>query len=52
MEVYEPNILNPGEEMKIRAKISPSSGAASTNWITVATANGIPASVLFSGYNP
>jgi len=52
VEVYEPNILNPGEEMKIRAKLDPSAGAASTNRATVSTANGISASVIFSGYNP
>jgi hypothetical protein len=52
VEVYDPNILNPGEEMKIRARISPSSGATSTNWATMSTANGISASVIFSGYNP
>ena len=47
-EVFESDILNPGEEMVIEAKLNPSVGAATTNLVVVATQNGIPASIVFS----
>ena len=51
-EVFEPGILNPGEEMVIKAKLSPSVGEETTNMVVVSTPNGIPASTSFSGYTP
>jgi hypothetical protein len=47
-EVFEPNVLNPGEQIKIRAQLEPSVGAGTTNMVVVATANGIPVSTYFS----
>jgi hypothetical protein len=45
--VFEPGILNPGEEMTIQAKVSPTVGAGTTNWATVATPNGISLTAYF-----
>ena len=47
-EEFEPNVLNPGEEIKIRAQLNPPAGAATTNLVVVCTPNGIPASISFS----
>jgi len=47
-EVFEPNVLNPEEQVKIRAQLDPPVGAGTTNMVVVATANGIPVSTYFS----
>ena len=47
-EVFEPNVINPEEQIKIRAQLNPSVGADTTNMVVVATANGIPFSTYFS----
>lgn len=47
-EVFEPGILNPGEEMVIEAKLSPAVGAGTTNLAVISTPSGIPASIAFS----
>ncbi len=47
-EVYEPGILNPGEEMVIRARISPPVMEGTTNVASIATPNGITASTVFT----
>jgi len=47
-EVFEPNILNPGEEIKIMARLDPSVGEDTTSLVVVSTPNGIPASINFS----
>lgn len=46
-EVFEPNILDPGEEMVVRLKVEPSVGLTTTNRITLSTANGVTASTIF-----
>jgi len=51
-EVFDPGLLNPGEEIIIEAKLSPSVGEETTNLIVVATPNGMPASIVFAGYAP
>ena len=48
-EVYEPGILNPGEVVFIRARLSPAVGSKTTNMLTVSTANGVAASAQFEG---
>lgn len=48
-EVFEPAILNPGEKIKIEAKLNPSAGEDTANLVVISTPNGIPASVSFSG---
>ena len=47
-EVYEPNILNPGEEIIIRATISPAIPAQTNNQVTIATPNGIRLTAPFT----
>lgn len=47
-EVFETGIVNPGEEMVIRAELSPSAGADTTNLVVVSTSNGISATTTFS----
>jgi hypothetical protein len=47
-EIFEPNILNPKEQMLIRAKLNPAVGAGTTNMAVVATPSGITASTYFS----
>ena len=47
-EVYEPNVLNPKEQMLIRAQLNPPVGAGTTNMAVVATPSGITASTYFS----
>lgn len=46
-EVFEPNILNPGERIVIRAKLSPAVGTSTTNLVVISTPNGVPASIVF-----
>ena len=47
-EVFGPNVLNPEEELMIRAQLNPSAGAGTTNMVVVATPSGITASTYFS----
>jgi hypothetical protein len=47
-EVYEPNVFNPGEEMIIRANISPTIPTQTDNQVTIATPNGIRLAAPFS----
>jgi len=47
-EIFEPNVLNPEEEIMIRAQLNPSAGAGTTNMVVVATPSGITASTYFS----
>ena len=47
-EVFEPNIVNPGEEIVIEAQLNPAVGDNTTNLVVISTPNGIPASVTFS----
>ncbi len=48
-EVFEPGILNPGEVMLVRLKLSPGAGSGTTNWVIVSTNNGVAASAQFAG---
>ena len=47
-EVFEPNVLNPKEQIKIRAQLNPPVGAGTTNMVVIATPSGIPVSTYFS----
>jgi hypothetical protein len=47
-EIFEPNVLNPKEQMLVRAQLNPAVGAGTTNMAVVATPNGITASTYFS----
>lgn len=46
-EVFEPGILNPTEELIIKIKLSPSGSQSATNWLIIATPNGLSASAMF-----
>jgi hypothetical protein len=46
-EAYEPGILNPGEEIVLRAQLDPPAKSASAVMTVVATPNGVPASYSF-----
>lgn len=47
-EVFEPDILNPGEEMVVRIRVSPPVGLGTTNLAAVATSNGVGVTTLFT----
>ena len=47
-EVYDPNILNPGEEMIVRVNITPTIPTSTDNLITIATPNGVTVAAPFS----
>ena len=47
-EVFEPNVLNPKEQMKIKARLNPPVGAGTTNMAVVSTPSGITGSIYFS----
>ncbi len=47
-ETFEPNVLNPGEQMMIRAQVNPAVGDNTTNMVVAATPSGITASAYFS----
>jgi hypothetical protein len=47
-EIFEPNVFNPGEQLKITAQINPAAGAGTTNMAVIATPNGISLSTYFS----
>jgi hypothetical protein len=47
-EVYEPNVLNPKEQIKIRAQLNPAPGVGTTDLAVVVTPSGITASTYFS----
>lgn len=49
VEVFEPGIFNPDEEMVIQVKIDPAVGGGTTNMVTLSTPNGVSASAAFTG---
>lgn len=51
-EAFEPDILNPGEDVAIEARLDPPVGAGTTNMVIVATPNGIATVIPFAGYQP
>ena len=46
-EVFEPGILNPGEEMIIEVELSPKVGKDYINDVVISTPNGVPTSISF-----
>ena len=47
-EVFEPGVLNPEEEITVRAQLNPSVGANTTNMVVTSTPSGVTASTYFS----
>lgn len=46
-EIFEPGILNPGEELVVRIKLLPVIGPKTTNLAALAVANGVTQSAIF-----
>jgi hypothetical protein len=47
LEIYGPNILDPGEDMRIVIKLSPAATNNTTNLATVVTPNGAKSEITF-----
>lgn len=47
-EVFDPNLLNPGEDLLVTVNLSPAIAAGSTNRFTLVTPNGVAAAVTFT----
>jgi hypothetical protein len=47
-EVYEPGIVNPGEEFNVQATLSPVIGTTTSNSVTVSAPNGVYLAVAFT----
>lgn len=47
-EVFDPNLLNPGEDLVVTATLSPPIAAGSTNRFTLVTPNGVTAAAAFT----
>jgi hypothetical protein len=46
-ETFEPDILNPGEEMVVRIGLSPAIGLDTTNRVAISATNGVGTSTIF-----
>jgi archaellum component FlaF (FlaF/FlaG flagellin family) len=46
-EIFEPNILNPEEEMKVLLRLSPAVSEGTVNAATISTVNGITTQTMF-----
>ena len=47
-DAFDPDILNPGEEVVIRVSVLPAVATGTTNQVVIATPNGIAASTVFT----
>ncbi len=47
-EVYDPGVLNPGEEVVVRLNITPAIPTSTDNLVSIATSNGVTVTVPFS----
>ena len=47
-EIFEPDVLNPGETINLRAQLNPPAGAGTTNMVVISTPGGITVSTYFS----
>jgi hypothetical protein len=52
LEVFDPGIFNPDEEMIIECKLSPPAAPNTINLVSVSTPNGITVSKSFAGFVP
>jgi flagellar protein FlaF len=48
-DVFEPGILNPGEQMDIVVRLNPVVGAGTTNKVVISTEHGVTLQTLFAG---
>lgn len=51
-EVFEPDILNPGEEMLLILNLDPSVGEGTTNRVMISTPSGVAAEIIFQREGP
>ncbi len=47
-EIFEPDVLNPGEQVMIKTWLDPSVGASTTNMVVISTPSGVTSSTYFS----
>lgn len=47
-EIFEINVLNPGEEIMLKTWLDPSVGAGTTNMVVISTPGGVTSSTYFS----
>ncbi len=47
-EVFDPNVLNPGEQIMIKTLLDPSVGAGTTNMVVISTPSGVTCTTYFS----
>jgi hypothetical protein len=47
-EKFEPNVLNPGEQIMIETQLDPPVGVGTTNMVVVSTPSGVTSSTYFS----
>ncbi len=47
-EVYQPGIVNPGEEFIIRAELGPAAATSSSNTVTLAVEQGVTITAIFT----
>jgi archaeal flagellar protein FlaF len=47
-EVFDPGVLNPGEQLQIKTILDPSVGENTTNMVVVSTSSGVTCSTYFS----
>jgi hypothetical protein len=52
LEVFEPGILNPEEEMIVQGKLETPVGTGTANRVLITTPNGVTVSKTFIGYTP
>ena len=51
-EKFEPNILNPGEDMEILLQLNPAVSANTTNLATISTPKGVSTQIIFQRAGP
>jgi hypothetical protein len=47
-EIFEPGVLNPGEEIMLKTKLDPSVGSGTTNMVVVSTPSGVTCTTYFA----
>jgi hypothetical protein len=47
-EVFDPNVLNPGEQIMIKTLLDPSVGIGTTNMVVISTPSGVTCSTYFT----
>jgi flagellar protein FlaF len=48
-DIFEPGILNPGEQLNLEVRVNPVVGAATTNKAVISTEHGVTVQTMFAG---